>query len=211
MAATVSTVPAPLNISIPIQVRLRITLLATQLRTVARIIEGQVTLAPTAKYFSSPWAVRYATTDRPTSHADLMARLSHAASYSTPRLQRFLLETWSSQRDIIYARQTLAALSPAMADGTDHGWGAHHFCGSVRSGAKEIDALPAKTEVGTGNPARYRLGQHDTDDFGGSIRSHIGNMVWPDCRGSYPQSSPTSRILHLRHRNQYRLYESLSH
>lgn len=151
MAATVSTVPAPTQYLNPNTGTLANNSLATQLRTVARIIEGQVTLGAHRQVFFVTLGGFDTHDGQATSHADLMARLSHAASYFDTTLAALPVGNMSSNVTLFTASD-FGRTFTSNGDGTDHGWGAHHFVvgGAVRG--KEIYGTFPQTEVGSGNP-----------------------------------------------------------
>lgn len=125
--------------------------LATQLHTVARIIQGQVALGAHRQVFFVTIGGFDTHDNQATGHADLMARLSHAARYFDTTLATLPVGNMRSNVTLFTASD-FGRTFTSNGDGTDHGWGAHHFVvgGAVRG--KEVYGTFPQTEVGSGNP-----------------------------------------------------------
>ena len=125
--------------------------LATQLQTVARIIQGQVALGAHRQVFFVTLGGFDTHDNQATGHADLMARLSHAARYFDTTLAALPVGNMSSNVTLFTASD-FGRTFTSNGDGTDHGWGAHHFVVGGAVKGKEVYGTFPQTEVGSGNP-----------------------------------------------------------
>ncbi|WP_295642233.1 DUF1501 domain-containing protein [uncultured Methylibium sp.] len=125
--------------------------LATQLRTVARIIAASTALGATRQVFFVSMGGFDTHDNQNRSHADLMARLSHAIG----EFDR-ILGTARGQVTLFTASD-FGRTFTSNGDGTDHGWGSHHFVygGAVRGreiyGRFPTVGLNHDDEVGSGS------------------------------------------------------------
>jgi len=158
--------------------------LAQQLRTVARIISASSTLGATRQIFFVSMGGFDTHDNENRSHADLMARLSHAIG----EFDRIL----GARRNevTLFTGSDFGRTFTSNGDGTDHGWGAHHFVygGAVRG--KEIYGrfpqvgLNHDDEVGSGS----FLPQVSVDQIGGTLGKWFGigdanlDLVFPNLR-----------------------------
>lgn len=122
--------------------------LAVQLQTVARIIAGRTALGTKRQVFFVNMGGFDTHADQKVRHADLMAKLNHAISYFdglTPNLMG------SNMRNNItlFTASDFGRTLISNGDGTDHGWGGHHFVvgGAVRGN----DMYGAFPEIGVGH------------------------------------------------------------
>jgi uncharacterized protein (DUF1501 family) len=123
LAATESLEPAPAGNG-----------LAGQLRTVARMIAGRSTLGARRQVFFVSLGGFDTHDNQIPVHGALMTRLSEAIAY----FDRLLGSPLVGARDetTLFTASDFGRTLTSNGDGTDHGWGAHHFVvgGSVRGG-----------------------------------------------------------------------------
>ncbi len=108
--------------------------LAVQLQTVARMIAaGRNTLGARRQVFFVSLGGFDTHDAQNTGHADLMARLGHALAYFDTTLGGLGLRNAVT----LFTASDFGRTFTSNGDGTDHGWGAHHFVmgGAVRGGA----------------------------------------------------------------------------
>ena len=106
--------------------------LALQLQAVARMIAARDALGQRRQVFYVN-ADGFDTHDgQPRRHAVLMARLAHALAYFDATLQRMAVATQVTT----FTASDFGRGFVSNGDGTDHGWGSHHFVmgGAVRGG-----------------------------------------------------------------------------
>ena len=172
MLATLSTgaTPGAMPVSVPTQYTNPNTNLpatnglAVQLQTVARLIAGRDILRAKRQVFLVSLGGFDTHDGQAPSHADLMARLSHAAKYFDDELSRpaFPGNTPASgdtPANLISNNVTLFTASDfgrtftSNGDGTDHGWGAHHFVvGGAVNGGNIFGDFPVTAVNGQNNP-----------------------------------------------------------
>jgi uncharacterized protein (DUF1501 family) len=160
--------------------------LATQLQTVARIIGARSSIGANRQVFfvSMGGFDTHDTQNR--SQADLMARISHAIAYLDG-----VLGTMGMRDNVtLFTGSDFGRTFTSNGDGTDHGWGAHHFVygGAVRG--KEIYGrfpqvgLNHSDEVGSGS----FLPGVSVDQIGATLGKWFGvsdsnlDMVFPNLR-----------------------------
>ncbi len=181
---TASTVAAPTQYFQPSTRTNANNSLAQQLQTVARIIGARSGLGANRQVFFVSMGGFDTHDNENRSHADLMARLSHAIGYFDGVLGTLGL------RDSVtlFTASDFGRTFTSNGDGTDHGWGAHHFVygGAVRG--KEIYGrfptvgLNHDDEVGSGS----FLPGASVDQIGGTIGKWFGvsdsdlNLVFPN-------------------------------
>lgn len=167
--------------------------LATQLQTVARIIAGRNTLGAHRQVFFVTLGGFDTHDGQAPSHASLMARLSHAIDYFYNTALASLPDTaGGASTDMRNAVTTFTASDfgrtfTSNGDGTDHGWGSHHFViggaasNSVRGG--EIYGtfpMTAVTSTTTGfdNPLDVGSGnlipQISVDEYAATLAKWFG-------------------------------------
>lgn len=156
-----TTVPQYTNPNPPNQ--LRDNSLARQLQTVSRIIAGRNILGANRQVFFVSMGGFDTHDGQAPTHADLMARLAHAADYFNTTLEGMsdgALGNMSNKVTLFTASDFGRTLT-SNGDGTDHGWGSHHFVvGGAVNGGNIYGAFP-KTFVSTSpdpiNPAHNPL------------------------------------------------------
>jgi len=160
--------------------------LATQLQTVARIIGARSTLGAQRQVFFVSMGGFDTHDNENRGHADLMARLSHALGYFDTVLGTMGLR----DRVTVFTGSDFGRTFTTNGDGTDHGWGGHHFVygGAVRGtevyGRFPTVGLNHSDEVGSGS----FLPDVSVDQIGGTIGKWFGvsdanlDLVFPNLR-----------------------------
>jgi len=181
MLATATSVPAPTQYTNPNTNLLANNRLANQLHTVARIIEGQTTLGAHRQVFFVNMG-GFDTHDRQvTGHADLMARLAHAAAYFDGVLTT--LPGDKSNQVTLFTASDFGRTFTSNGDGTDHGWGGHHFVIGGAVNGKEIygefpQTAVTNTSAGIDNPLDVGSGRLiptiSVDQYAGTLAKWFG-------------------------------------
>ncbi|RZL02121.1 MAG: DUF1501 domain-containing protein [Rubrivivax sp.] len=106
--------------------------LAQQLQVVARIVAAQRTLGVKRQVFFVSLSGFDTHSDQNRAHADLMARLDHGLQYFDTALAALGV----SQQVTTFTASDFGRSFTSNGDGSDHGWGAHHFVmgGAVNGG-----------------------------------------------------------------------------
>jgi uncharacterized protein (DUF1501 family) len=106
--------------------------LAQQLQVVARTIAAQRTLGVKRQVFFVGLSGFDTHSDQGRAHADLMARLNHGLQY----FDNALVALGVSQQVTTFTASDFGRTFTSNGDGSDHGWGAHHFVmgGAVNGG-----------------------------------------------------------------------------
>ena len=133
-AFNASTVDAPTQYTQPSTRALATNALATTLQTVARIIAARSALGAQRQVFFVSMGGFDTHDNEIRSHADLMARLSHALGYFDGTLATLGVR----EQVTLFTGSDFGRTFTSNGDGTDHGWGAHHlvYGGAVKG--KEI-------------------------------------------------------------------------
>ena len=188
--ATSTTVPAPSQYMQPSTRSNATNGLAEQLRVVARTIAARDALGTRRQVFFVSMGGFDTHDGQNRNHADLMARLSHALNYFDTQLATLGL------RDSVttFTASDFGRTYASNGDGTDHGWGAHHFVmgGAVRGkeiyGRYPVVGLGTSDEVGSGS----LLPQVSVDQIGGTLGKWFGasdaslDLIFPNLR-NFPQ------------------------
>lgn len=128
--------------------------LAIQLQTVARIIAGRNTLGAHRQVFFVTLGGFDTHDGQAPNHSNLMARLSHAIDYFDSTLKTLVDTSGGPVLDMSSSVTTFTASDfgrtfTSNGDGTDHGWGAHHFVVGGAVKGKEIYGTFPMTAVST--------------------------------------------------------------
>ena len=182
MLATATSVPAPSAYINPNTNLPATNTLATQLQTVARIIEGRTTLGAHRQVFFVGLGGFDTHDAQATGHANLMARLAHAMSYFDTTLAALPGGDMSSNVTLFTASD-FGRTFTSNGDGTDHGWGAHHFVVGGAVKGKEIYGSFPQTAVtnlaaGIDNPLDVGSGNYipqiSVDQYAGTLAKWFG-------------------------------------
>jgi uncharacterized protein (DUF1501 family) len=149
-------VPVPSNYVNPKTGQSELNPLAVQLQTVARIIAGRSTLGAKRQVFFVSMGGFDTHDGQKANHAVLMARLSHALAWFDTALGNLM---GANMRESVttFTSSDFGRTLTSNGDGTDHGWGSHHFVmgGAVRGrniyGAFPIVGLNHSQDVGQGS------------------------------------------------------------
>ncbi|HEX3141353.1 MAG TPA: DUF1501 domain-containing protein, partial [Rhizobacter sp.] len=160
--------------------------LAQQLQTVARIIAARSGLGANRQVFFVSMGGFDTHDNQNRAQADLMARLSHAIGYFDGVMGSLGLQ----DNVTLFTASDFGRTFTSNGDGTDHGWGAHHFVhgGAVRG--KEIyGRFP---QVGLNQPDEVGSGSFlpgvSVDQIGATLGKWFGisdsslDMVFPNLR-----------------------------
>lgn len=131
-AFTASTVTAPTQYFNPAQRANANNGLAQQLQTVARIIGARTALGARRQVFFVSIGGFDTHDNQNRAHADLYARISHALAYFDATLGTLGVR----DQVTLFTASDFGRTFTSNGDGTDHGWGGHHFVtgGAVKGG-----------------------------------------------------------------------------
>lgn len=180
MQLTSTAIPVPSSYINPNNGQPQTNKLATQLRTVARIIAGQGTLGAHRQVFFVGIG-GFDTHDRQLiSQADLMAQIDHAVDYFDSVLSSSPLGDIRSNVTLFTASD-FGRTFTSNGDGTDHGWGAHHFVVGGAVKGKDIYGNFPQTAVSGGsvdNPLDIGSGSTiptlSVDQYAGTLAKWFG-------------------------------------
>jgi uncharacterized protein (DUF1501 family) len=177
---TASSVPAPTqyinpNTNLPAN-----NSLAVQLQTVARIVQGQTTLGAHRQVFFVSLGGFDTHDGQLTGQANLMARIAHAVSYFDGALATLPVGDMSS-KVTLFTASDFGRTFTSNGDGTDHGWGAHHFViGGAVKGKEIYGDFPQTAVTGTSvdNPLDIGSGRMiptiSVDQYAGTLAKWFG-------------------------------------
>jgi uncharacterized protein (DUF1501 family) len=168
-------VPDPSNYVDPITGLSAPNPLALQLQTVARLIGGRSALgAKRQVFYVSLSGFDTHDNQRPT-QSTLLAQLSHAMAYFDTVLGS-LQGTNMRQQVTLFTASDFGRTFTSNGDGTDHGWGAHHFVmgGAVKGkdiyGTMPVTGLGHDLDIGSGS----LLPTTSVDQFGATLATWFG-------------------------------------
>ena len=182
LTVTATSVPVPAQYINPNTNLPATNSLANQLRTVARIIAGQTTLGAHRQVFFVSMGGFDTHDGQLPSHANLMARLAHAVSYFDNVLATSPLGDLRSNVTLFTASD-FGRTFTSNGDGTDHGWGAHHFVVGGAVKGKEIygnfpQTAVTNTSAGIDNPLDVGSGSTipttSVDQYAGTLAKWFG-------------------------------------
>jgi len=149
--------------------------LAVQLQTVARMIAGRNGLGAKRQVFYVSLSGFDTHDGQVKQHASLMAKLSHAMAYFNNMMSSLQGVDMRKQVTLFTASDFGRTLT-SNGDGTDHGWGAHHFVmgGAVKGkdiyGQMPPIGLNHEYDVGSGS----LLPTISVDQYGATLASWFG-------------------------------------
>ena len=150
MQATASSVPAPTQYTAYYNYQAN-NPLATQLRTVARIIAGQTLLGAHRQVFFVGVSGFDTHNGQLPGHGDLMARLAHAIAYFDDALAA--LPVGDMRNSVtLFTASDFGRTFASNGSGTDHGWGGHHFVAGGAVRGKDIYGEFPQTSISADNP-----------------------------------------------------------
>ncbi|WP_093555093.1 DUF1501 domain-containing protein [Pseudoduganella namucuonensis] len=150
-------------------------MLAKQLQTVARIIAGRGALGARRQVFFVSLGGFDTHDNQKGNHAEQMARLAHALSYFDGVLAG--LGGTDMRRNVTtFTASDFGRTLTSNGDGTDHGWGAHHFV--VGGAVKGRDIYGQFPQIGLGHALDVGRGALlptvSVDQYGATLGNWFG-------------------------------------
>ncbi len=146
--------------------------LAASLQTVARIIAGRATLGVNRQIFYVQLGSFDTHDGQATTHAKLLTQLSQALEYFDGQMQSFGL----GNNVTTFTASDFGRTLTSNSDGTDHGWGSHHFVvggavkGSNMYGQYPVIGANQANDVGAGR----LIPTTSVDQYGGTLARWFG-------------------------------------
>jgi uncharacterized protein (DUF1501 family) len=170
-----STAPAPTQYVNPNTGVAATNPLAVQLQTVARIIGGRSALGARRQVFYVSLGGFDSHDFQLANQADLLAKLAHAMAYFDGAMAS-LGGTDMRKQVTLFTASDFGRTFASNGDGTDHGWGSHHFVmgGAVKGkdiyGSMPVTGLGHALDVGSG----ALLPTTSVDQYGATLASWFG-------------------------------------
>ena len=168
-------VPDPAPMTNPSTGASEVNPLAVQLQTVARVIAGRNQMSMRRQVFYVSMTGFDTHDDQRRNHAVLMARLAHAMAYFDTVLAS-LQGTDLRNQVTLFTASDFGRTFVSNGDGTDHGWGSHHFiAGGAVLGKNIYGTVPA---LGVGH--EYDIGSGallpttSVDQYGATLAAWFG-------------------------------------
>lgn len=168
-------VPAPSAFVIPSSGVSSVNPLAQQLQTVARMIASRNALGMKRQVFFVNLGSFDTHDNQKERQGDMLARLSHALTYFDTVMGNLAGTNMRNQVTLFTASDFGRSLT-SNGDGTDHGWGSHHFVigGAVR-GKNIYGAMP---EIGLGHDRDASQGalvpSYSVEQYGATLAKWFG-------------------------------------
>ncbi|MRW86272.1 DUF1501 domain-containing protein [Pseudoduganella sp. FT26W] len=149
--------------------------LAVQLQAVARVIAGRNTLGVKRQVFYVSMNGFDTHGQQLTAHGDMMARVDHAIAYFNS-VMASLQGTDMRQQVTLFTASDFGRTFTTNGNGTDHGWGSHHFIvgGAVKGkdiyGSFPITGINHDLDVGSGS----LLPTTSVDQYGATLATWFG-------------------------------------
>jgi uncharacterized protein (DUF1501 family) len=175
MLAAGSGVPDPTPYINPNTGTAAVNPLAVQLQTVARIIGGRGALGARRQVFYVSLGSFDSHDYQRTSQADLLARVAHAMAYFDGVMGN-LQGTNMRKQVTLFTASDFGRTFASNGDGSDHGWGSHHFImgGAVKGkdiyGSMPVTGLGHSLDIGSGS----LLPTTSVDQYGATLASWFG-------------------------------------
>ncbi len=142
--------------------------LATQLAMVAKIISVSAELGAKRQVFMVSLGGFDTHSGQDTTHPALLTQLAGAID----AFQKAMVELNAAQKVTLFTASDFGRTLTVNGDGTDHGWGGHHFVvGGAVKGKQVVGSYPDLTSERTD---RRRQWPADPDDLGRAVRRHAG-------------------------------------
>ena len=148
--------------------------LAAQLKAIARIIGGRSSLGARRQVFFVGIGGFDTHNQQLTKHADLMAQVGQAIAYFQSLLNDPQVD--AANETTLFTASDFGRTMTSNGDGTDHGWGSHHFVvgGAVR-GRDVYGAFPETASDGANDVGRGRLiPEISVDQYGATLARWFG-------------------------------------
>ena len=192
-AFAASTVMAPANYTQPSSGNQQRNGLAEQLQTVARVISARNAIGAKRQIFFVSMGGFDTHDNQNAGQADLLARISHALGYFDATLAT--LPGGDMRNNVtLFTASDFGRTITTNGDGTDHGWGSHHFVlGGAVKGGEIYGRFPIFTvndDMGMGMDSANNayLPSTSVDSIGGTLGKWFGvssgnlDTVFPNLR-----------------------------